>query len=149
MLLTKVKKNYFQDILRLMQIAGEARKMPGVVKAAAAMATDKSKAAFRVADLATQEIENAGGSDLIMAVEAKSEEQAGNALARMEELLASGEKSAAQAPDILNGEIRAVNVGLATFRQALEAQGVSVANVNWRPPAGGNPRLLKLLKRVF
>jgi hypothetical protein len=38
--------------------------------------------------------------------------------------------------DILGQELRAINVGLELFANALEAQGVAVVDVDWRPPAG-------------
>jgi hypothetical protein len=38
--------------------------------------------------------------------------------------------------DILGQELRAINVGLELFANALEAQGVAVVAVDWRPPAG-------------
>jgi hypothetical protein len=150
MLLIKVKKNYFQDVLRLMQIANEIRQLPGVHKAAAAMATEKAKGALRDAKLMTEETEAAQGSDLIMAVEADSEERARQALARMEELIVgAGAETSQGAADLLTQKVRVINVGLESFRQALEAQGVEVAHVNWHPPAGGDPELVRLLKKVF
>ncbi|PYM20110.1 MAG: fdrA domain protein [Candidatus Rokuibacteriota bacterium] len=33
--------------------------------------------------------------------------------------------------------LRVVNVGLELFARELEAQGVEVVHVDWRPPAGG------------
>jgi FdrA protein len=41
-----------------------------------------------------------------------------------------------------------VNVGLELFAESLRAQGVPVVAVDWRPPAGGKPRLLDLLDRL-
>jgi hypothetical protein len=48
-------------------------------------------------------------------------------------------------PGILGGPLRVVNVGLELFAETLEADGVEVIHVDWRPPAGGDPRLLALL----
>jgi hypothetical protein len=38
---------------------------------------------------------------------------------------------------ILGRPLQVVNVGLEVFAQELEAEGVSVVQVDWRPPAGG------------
>jgi len=42
-------------------------------------------------------------------------------------------------------ELEVINVGLESFAQDLEAQGVAVVHLDWRPPAGGNARLAALL----
>ena len=47
--------------------------------------------------------------------------------------------------DVLR-HVEAVNVGLATFADALRDQGAAVVEVDWRPPAGGDPAALRLLK---
>ena len=41
-----------------------------------------------------------------------------------------------------------VNVGVETFAASLAAQGVEVAQVAWRPPAGGNEKMAALLTRM-
>lgn len=41
----------------------------------------------------------------------------------------------------------AVNVGLPSFAAALAAQEVEVLHVDWRPPAGGDERLARILER--
>jgi FdrA protein len=146
----KIKKNYFQDALRLMRISKSVREMEGVKKAVAVMATEKAKFALEDAGLMTEEIKSAGGGDLVMAVEAESEEAAGKALVRMEELISAGvSQSAKQAPDILNQEIQAINIGLETFKEALEAQGAKAVHVNWQVPAGGDMKLVNILKKMF
>ena len=43
---------------------------------------------------------------------------------------------------------RVVNVGLELFADTLTRLGVPVARVDWRPPAGGDPRLAALLARL-
>lgn len=44
--------------------------------------------------------------------------------------------------------IRAVNVGIATFAETLAAQGQAYTRVDWRPPAGGDERMIRLLARL-
>ena len=46
-------------------------------------------------------------------------------------------------------EVEAVNLGLATFAEALRAQGAPVVEVDWRPPAGGDPAMLAVLERLW
>jgi hypothetical protein len=41
-----------------------------------------------------------------------------------------------------------VNTGLTMFAETLEALGVPVVHVEWRPPAGGDPRIAALLSRL-
>ena len=42
---------------------------------------------------------------------------------------------------LLSGELRVVNVGLASFAETLRAVGTPVLDLDWRPPAGGDPDL--------
>jgi 3-oxoacyl-[acyl-carrier-protein] synthase III len=146
----RIRKNYFQDALRLMRISKSLREMEGVNKAVAVMATEKAKFALEDAGLMTEEIKGSGGSDLVMAVEADSEEIANRALARMEELISAGASGGKkESPDILHQEIQAINVGLETFKEALEAQGVKVVHVDWQVPAQGDMKLVDILKKMY
>ena len=43
----------------------------------------------------------------------------------------------------------AVNVGLEAFGLALRDQGVAAVDVDWRPPAGGDARLVAVLERLW
>ncbi len=43
----------------------------------------------------------------------------------------------------------AVNIGVADFADALEAQGAPVVRVTWTPPAGGDPELMDLLDQLL
>src|SRR6185295_11753371 len=47
--------------------------------------------------------------------------------------------------DLLLGPVRVVNIGLAGFARDLAANGEAVVQVDWTPPAGGNPELLAAL----
>jgi hypothetical protein len=49
------------------------------------------------------------------------------------------------ARDLFAGPLRVVNLGLELFAETLTADGVTVIHVDWRPPAGGDPRLAALL----
>ena len=48
----------------------------------------------------------------------------------------------------LHEKITALNVGLESFTDSLTAQGATAIQVDWRPPAGGNPRLAGILARM-
>jgi FdrA protein len=50
--------------------------------------------------------------------------------------------------DVLHQPLAAINVGLESFTASLEAQGASVIQVDWRPPAGGNEKLMAILERM-
>ena len=46
---------------------------------------------------------------------------------------------------ILEGKPKVINVGLKSFYDSLRAQGADVIHVEWRPPASGDPELVRLL----
>jgi len=48
---------------------------------------------------------------------------------------------------VLDRPLRIVNLGLEVFAAELEAAGVTVVHVDWRPPAGG-PAVAALLARL-
>ncbi|MEW6144410.1 MAG: hypothetical protein AB1598_05265 [Thermodesulfobacteriota bacterium] len=148
--LFRIKKNYFQDALRLMRISKTAGGMDGVKKATAVMATEKAKFALETAGLLTREIKDASGGDLVIAVEAASEAAAERALDAMEEMISAGSSAGgSESRDIFNRDIRAVNIGLDIFRDALEAQGVKVVQVDWEVPAGGDEKIIDILKKMY
>jgi FdrA protein len=49
---------------------------------------------------------------------------------------------------VLKKPLAAINVGLESFAAALQAQEAPVIQVDWRPPAGGNERLIAILERM-
>ena len=145
-----IKKNYFQDALRLMRISKTAGGMEGVKKATAVMATDKAKFALESAGLMTPEIKSAEGGDLVMIVEAGSEASADGALNAIEEMISLGSSGGGtESRDIFNREIRTVNIGLDIFKDALLAQGVRVVQVDWEVPAGGDEKIIEILKKMY
>jgi FdrA protein len=50
--------------------------------------------------------------------------------------------------EILDPPLSAINVGLEIFSESLSAQGANVVQVDWRPPAGGNEKLIALLAKM-
>lgn len=45
-------------------------------------------------------------------------------------------------------EVKVINLGLESFAKDLKSQGVKVVHVNWRPPAGGNKKMMSLLNKL-
>jgi hypothetical protein len=50
--------------------------------------------------------------------------------------------------ELLGQPLRVINLGLEVFALELVAAGIAVVHVDWRPPAGGDPRLAALLARL-
>ena len=55
---------------------------------------------------------------------------------------------ASSADELLARPVAVVNVGLAAFAESLRGQGVPVVDLEWRPPAGGDRRMMALLERL-
>ena len=51
--------------------------------------------------------------------------------------------------DLLVMGPKVVNIGVADFAASMRAQGLAVAQVNWRPPAGGDPEMIALLDKLL
>jgi FdrA protein len=49
---------------------------------------------------------------------------------------------------VLKQPVKAINVGLESFAENLTAQETPVVHVDWRPPAGGNEKLMSILDRM-
>ncbi|RME46305.1 MAG: acyl-CoA synthetase FdrA, partial [Chloroflexi bacterium] len=50
--------------------------------------------------------------------------------------------------DAIRQPLAAINVGVESFAESLRAQGATVVQMDWRPPAGGNEKLAALLARM-
>jgi hypothetical protein len=50
--------------------------------------------------------------------------------------------------ELINKQIKAINIGIETFVEDLRKQGVEVVHVDWRPPAGGDVEIIKLLEKL-
>ena len=48
----------------------------------------------------------------------------------------------------LHQPLAGINVGVETFTASLQAQEAPVVHVNWKPPAGGNQKLMGILERM-
>ena len=132
-----------------MRISKTASGFDGVKSAFAVMATDKAKYALNSAGLLAREIKKSEGSDLVIIVEAESEEFAKQAIKKIEALISSNDpQPSPAAPNILDERLRVINVGLEIFGESLATQGVEVRHVEWKVPAKGNKKLVTLLKKM-
>lgn len=50
--------------------------------------------------------------------------------------------------NLLNEQLRIINIGLEEFANDLEFQNIKVTHVDWSPPAGGDPKLADLLSKL-
>ena len=48
---------------------------------------------------------------------------------------------------LLGEKLKIVNVGVRSFYECVRAQGAEAIHVDWRPPAGGDPKLARLLEK--
>lgn len=53
-----------------------------------------------------------------------------------------------QSKTILHEKLKVVNLGISTFAEDLKAQGADVVQVEWKPPAGGDQDMLRLLEKL-
>jgi len=49
---------------------------------------------------------------------------------------------------ILKQKLKVINLGIEIFADDLKRQGVEVVSVDWKPPAGGDEELLRLLDKL-
>ena len=49
---------------------------------------------------------------------------------------------------IFGSDLKIINLGLSSFAENLKDQKVKVVKMEWRPPAGGNPKMIALLKKL-
>ena len=99
----QIKKGAYFDSVTLMRVGKELAGLAGVADAAVVMGTQSNKAILRASGLLTAEFREAGDTDLLIAVKAKSEAAAAKALAAVEGLLAVRKTTT-------SGEVRAVSL---------------------------------------
>ena len=49
---------------------------------------------------------------------------------------------------LFSEKLQVINIGLDGFGHTLQEQGVPVAMLDWRPPAGGDPELIKIIDHL-
>jgi FdrA protein len=50
--------------------------------------------------------------------------------------------------ELFSNELKVVNLGLDSFAENLRKEKVEVLSTDWKPPAGGNRRLIALLEKL-
>ncbi|MGD8835409.1 MAG: hypothetical protein PVI54_15445 [Desulfobacteraceae bacterium] len=45
-------------------------------------------------------------------------------------------------------DLKVINMGIASFAQDLKDQKVKTVKMEWQPPAGGNEKMIELLKKL-
>ena len=60
----------------------------------------------------------------------------------------AGDKGPPVKLESLTSPVAAINIGLETFFDSLSEQGAEVMQVDWRPPAGGDERLMDILSKM-
>jgi hypothetical protein len=50
--------------------------------------------------------------------------------------------------NILTEKLKVVNIGISTFADDLRSQDVEVVHVDWKPPAGGDIAMLRILEKL-
>jgi len=88
-----VKKNFYQDSMKLMQISQKLSSLSGIKKAAAIMATEANLAMLKETGLLKKGTDSASPNDLIVAIEAESGKAADEALKMLDSLLAPHQAS--------------------------------------------------------
>jgi hypothetical protein len=57
-------------------------------------------------------------------------------------------KKSREEKNILSQMLKVVNIGISTFGDDLRSQGVEVVDVDWKPPAGGDVEMSRLLEKL-
>ena len=84
---TLIKTNHYQDSIELMKISVAVSKIDGVVNASVMMATTLNKAVLEETGMLTPEAEAASSSDMLIVVEALSDESAAAAFVAAEKAI--------------------------------------------------------------
>ena len=51
--------------------------------------------------------------------------------------------------ELLDNGPNVINIGVQDFADSLKIQGAAVVQVNWVPPAGGDPEMIALLDELL
>jgi len=86
-IVSTIRKNHYQDSMKLMQISQKLSALEGVKQASAIMATEANLLMLKEAGLIEKLPESAGANDLIIAIEAKSAEIGNEAIEKLDSLL--------------------------------------------------------------
>jgi hypothetical protein len=51
--------------------------------------------------------------------------------------------------ELLSTGPKVLNIGLKSFFDSCETQGIPTAHIHWEPPAQGDPELMKILEQIL
>ncbi|HSC34203.1 MAG TPA: acyl-CoA synthetase FdrA [Thermodesulfobacteriota bacterium] len=105
-----VKKNHYQDSLKLMQLSRKLSALPGIRKAAAIMATEANLKMLREAGLIAEAPDGTNANDLIVAVDAESELKARGAIDMLDSLITPAGASRGGTAEAVKGLDFALNI---------------------------------------
>ncbi len=88
-----IEKNSYYDSVTLMSLSGNIKNEDGVVQAVVSMATDMNKDLLKNIGLLTEDAKNASENDLIIAIEAQTDEAAEQVILKVKEQLDSKKES--------------------------------------------------------
>lgn len=57
-------------------------------------------------------------------------------------------KKTKEGKTIFSQTLKVVNIGISTFGDDLRSQGIEVVDVDWKPPAGGDVEMSRLLEKL-
>src|SRR3970040_2738763 len=97
--ISTVKKNFYQDSLKLMQISQKLSARPGIKEASAIMATEANLRMLKDTGLIKVIPDSVNANDLIVAIEAESENVANDAVERLDPFLVPPNVDVAAKPD--------------------------------------------------
>lgn len=49
---------------------------------------------------------------------------------------------------IFNENLKVINIGIESFFDSMKDQSIPVVHVEWKPPAGGNEKLMDILEKL-
>jgi succinyl-CoA synthetase alpha subunit len=119
-----VHSNLYKDSVALMRVAQRLLAMPGVVNATLQMGNPANKEILQEAGLLTDAVKDAGPSDIMVVVQARTQSAGDTAMAELKAQLA-GQEAKGGAADGTAGQVmlpRTVGMGLAHFAAANIAQ---------------------------
>jgi hypothetical protein len=50
--------------------------------------------------------------------------------------------------ELFGKELKVINMGLESFANDLRDQNIETVQMNWKPPAGGNKKMMSLLSKL-
>jgi len=57
-------------------------------------------------------------------------------------------KGEAEPAGLFDRDLKVVNIGIPTFADDLASEGVAVVKVDWKPPAGGDAEMMRILDKL-